>query len=265
MQNRLAETSSLSDVPGEVWAFLRAELDAAVYGEFGADARVGFTDTIVACAFARHLGYAVRALPVAVLVEDASRGPQMLVGNVDIDALATIEASRLAVRDPALGLQGARASIEKIDWATFVRDQRHFQAPVFPDGSSRHLVVAAHNALFDPGLGARVRWRARLTDERPLVVPLERAIGLARGRWIIAHLPDAGPSLSCFWLSTGERPVRRGDPAADHRAVRRAAQRLAGRFLRGAAPADRPLRDILGAFHAELGAPVPPAHREVRP
>lgn len=265
LQSRLAETSALSDVPDEVWKFLRAELDEAVFGEFGPDARVGFTDAIVACAFARHLGYAVRPLPVAVLVEDNLRGPQMLVGNVDIDALATIEASRLAVRDPALGLQGARASIERIDWAAFVREQRHLQTPVFPDGSSRHLVVAAHNALFDPGLGARVRWRVRLTDERPLVVPLERAIGLARGRWIIAHKPDAGPSLSCFWLSTGERPVRRGDSAADHRSVRRAAQRLAGRFLRGADPAERPLRDILGALRTELGAQAPSLHREARP
>ena len=254
LQSRLAEASALSDVPDSIWNFLRAELNEAVFGEFGERARVGFTDTLVACAFARHLGYAVRPLPVAAIVEHDTTGPQMVVGQVDVETLATIEASRLAVRDPALGIQGARASIGAIDWTAFLRAQRQLQTPLFPDGSSRHLVVATRNAIFDPGLGARVRWRVRLSDERPVVAPLARPIGLARGRWIIAHRDGIGPSLSCFWVSTGERQVRRGDPAADHRTIRRAAQRLASRYLRGDVPADRPLAEILGVLGAELRA-----------
>lgn len=254
LQSRLAEASALSDVPDGVWAFLRAELDEAVFGEFGEHARVGFTDALVACAFARHLGHAVRALPVAAVVEHDGQGPLMVVGQVDVETLATIEASRLAVRDPALGIQGARTSIGKIDWMGFLRAQRQLQAPLFPDGSSRHLVVAARDAIFDPGLGARVRWRVRLSDDRPTVVPLARAIGLSRGRWIIAHKAGIGPSLSCFWMSTGERPVRRGDPAADHRAVRRAVLRLAGRYPRSDMPTERPLAEILGALGSELRA-----------
>ena len=254
LQSRLAEASVLSDVPDAVWAFLRTELDEAVFGEFGEHARVGFTHTLVACAFARHLGLAVRAMPVAAIVEHERQGPLMVVGQVDVDTLATIEASRLAVCDPALGIQGARASIGKIDWATFLRAQRQLQAPLFPDGTSRHLVVAAREAIFDPGLGARVRWRVRLLTGQPAVAPLKPAIGLARGRWIIAHKADIGPSLSCFWMSTGERPIRRGDPAADHRSVGRAARRLADRYLRKGEPVARPLAEIPGALGSELRA-----------
>ncbi len=264
LQSRLAEASALSDVPDGVWAFLRAELDEAVFGEFGEHARVGFTDTLVACAFARLLGHVVRALPVAAIVEHDRQGPVMVVGQVDVETLATIEASRLAVCDPALGIQGARASIGKVDWAAFLRTQRQLQTPLFPDGASRHLVVAARNAIFDPGLGARVRWRVRLSAGQPTVAPLTRAIGLARGRWIIAHKAGIGPSLSCFWMSTGERPIRRGDPAADHRAVRRAARRLADRYLREDIPVERPLAEILGAFGSELRAlsrAMPPESR----
>jgi len=264
LQSRLPEASALSDVPDAVWAFLRAELDEAVFGEFGEHARAGFTHTLVACAFARQLGLAVRALPVAAIVEHDREGPLMVVGQVDVETLATIEASRLAVLDPALGIQGARASIGKIDWATFLRTQRQLQGPLFPDGTSRHLVVAARNAIFDPGLGARVRWRMRLSNGQPTVAPLTRAIGLARGRWIIAHQTGIGPLLSCFWLSTGERPIRRGDPAADHRAVGRAAGRLADRFLGKDKPAERPLAEILGALGSELRAlsrAMPPESR----
>ncbi len=257
LQSRSSEASALSDVPDGIWDFLRTELDGAVFGEFGAAARIGFTDTLVACAFARHLGHAVRPLPVAAVIEHDRDGPAMVVGQVDAESLATIEASRLAVREPALGLQGARASILQYDWAGFLRGQRQKQAPLFPDGSSRHLVLVARNALFDPGLAARVRWRVRLSVDRPVVAPLERMIGLARGRWVVAHLPRIGPSLSCFWLSTGERAVRRGDPAANPNAVRRAAHRLASRYLRGTAPAGRPLAEVLGAFGHELKALVP--------
>lgn len=259
LQSRLAEASALSDVPEAVWAFLRAGLDEAVFGEFGEHARVGFTHTLVACAFARLLGFAVRALPVAAIVEHDRQGPLMIVGQVDVETLATIEASRLAVRDPALGIQGARASIGDVDWATFLRAQRQFQGPLFPDGTSRHLVVAARNAIFDPGLGARVRWRVRLSTGQPVVAPLKRAIGIARGRWIIAHQAGIGPSLSCFWMSSGERPIRRGDPAADHRAVRRAARRLADRYSREDDPVERPLAEILGALGSELRALSRPA------
>ncbi|MBI3505703.1 MAG: hypothetical protein HY059_12745 [Proteobacteria bacterium] len=254
LQSRHSEASTLSDVPDAIWDFLRAELDAAVFGEFGASARIGFTDTLVACAFARHLGHAVRPMSVTAVIEHDRDGPAIVVGQVDADSLATIEASRLAVCEPALGLQGARASILQYDWAGFLRGQRQTQTPLFPDGSSRHIVLVARNALFDPGLAARVRWRVRLSVDRPAVAPLDRMIGLARGRWVVAHLPRIGPSLSCFWLSTGERAIRRGDPAADHRAVRRAAHRLATRYLRGAEPHQRPLAEVLGAFRYELGA-----------
>ncbi len=254
LQSRVSDSAPLSRVPAVLWDFLRRELDTAVSDAFGADARAGFTASLVVCAFARHLGFALRPVPVAVVVESAETGPAMTLGAVDAQALATIEASRLAVRASAGGLNAARAAVARTDWGAFLHAQRRTQFPVFPDGAVRHIAVAARDVLFDPGFGARLRWRLRGAEDMPVAPTLARPIGLSRGRWVVAYLPDAAPGHSAFWVTTGDRPVRRGDRAADHRRVERAAQALAARWSGDDAGSERPLAAVLAALGGELRA-----------
>ncbi len=256
LQHRSNDSTPLSAVPDSVWEFLRRELDEAVFDSFGAEARAGFTDALVACAFARRAGYSVRTLPVAVVVESDEGGPAMTLGAVDAESLATIEASRLAVRAPGGGIGRAREAVGRMDWGGFLHAQRLRQFPVFPDGASRHLVAASRDAVFDPGFGARLRWRLPGIAAMPAVPRLVQPIGLSRGRWVVAHLDRAAPGHACFWLTTGSRAVRRGDPAADHRRVDRAAHTLAERWQSAGQRPHRPLVAVLAALGGELRALV---------
>lgn len=254
LQSRSSDNAPLTGVPDPVWEFLRRELDEAVFDAFGGHARAGFTDALVTCAFTRLAGYTTRTLPVALVVENSEGGPAMTVGAVDPESLATIEASRLAVRAPSEGLKVARETVGRIDWGAFLHAQRRTQFPVFPDGSSRHMVVASRDGIFDPGLGARLRWRLRLDAGRPFVPTLAQPIGLSRGRWVVAYRPEIAPGHACFWMTTGTRAVRRGDPAADHRLVERAAHALADRWKGAFEQPVRPLSAVLAAVGGELRA-----------
>jgi hypothetical protein len=255
------KTAPTGKVPAVVWEFLRAELDPIRVGCFGVHANPSVPNATIATAFLKEMGVWAKASPVTVLVERPGTGLVRIAGRPDPAALATVEASRIAVRHPQLGLGGARVVVSTIPWDKL---GAAIASGAIKRAWNGHLVTVASGELFDAGL--RQLGLPELADpgSQPVVALLDKPIGITLVSRVLGWERIGPGLLDIFWLSDSTNRGWRAEFDPDPRAIDDAAARLARRFRgpgtgRGIEPG---VVDVLRRIDAELRRLIASAARE---